>query len=826
MSVDLKTKYNAFPSDFEPLEAKKTDRYGLEYANAMYSLYNLNYPLNNPQMIQYFTNREFAEGIYSSNIYKSRLGMEGDTSYLNLDYTAICRIPTIVDNMVGKLSNKSWRLTCNPTDTISRSKLEAKRDELRADMFLKQYSAEMEKLTGVPLISKDKFVPEDDEERELHLQMNFKMDDAEAMELALKWVDDNNNFREQEVPLIYRDLITDKKSAIYYYYDENKNIKKKRFDHLKIIHPYSTSETFENIPYVGLIHTYTIGEIAKMNAGLTDEQLYEIAKRYAGINNNAPWNTNWYDRYAAYMNAFGPIAYRQFQNFNINVIKFYFLTPVTTTKAVKTNVSGRVRVETKKEDYNPDTKEKTFGEITDNVDVIKKKKIVRFEGFWIPNSDIIWDYKMSENVDRDPVIGGYSPETELPVKIVMPNMLGMRNKSDVQRMIPLEKQLMLAWLKLQQFLIESMPPGMAINQNALLEIVNGTGEGKALPTDWTKLYKQTGNFIFTDRDVSGQPINIPFKELEGGVSVAIKEFMGVMDYCINKMNEVVGYNTAVDASSPKADALVGVNEMAQQSTYDCMRPKYIAATNLILAASKRVALMVQDSLRLGNQDFKDALVEAIGQSNVDVLVDGRDIPFSSAAINIEIEPDDVEMIEINNQLALGQQNKTLTASDVIRVRQQLKTNVKLAGQLLVYLENKNIKNQAKLQSNGIQETAKAQQQSAMATSQAKMQEMQAENQLKKDYLQFEYGLKAKLSSQEHTQIMQEIAGKNSGLIEKAYVDAGKAVKVQEISTTGKLEEAHLINAGAMDKVHAEHSSKLSHEAFKAAINKEEKSEGE
>lgn len=817
MAVDLKVKYNSFPSDFESLDEKKTVRYGLEYVKAIHSLYVLNSPINNPQMLQYFTNREFAEGVYNTNIYKSRMGMEGDTSFLNLDYTAICRIPTIVDNMVGKLTNKPWRFQCNPTDTVSRSKFDAKRDEMRADMFLKIHSDNVEKLTGIPLIPKGKFVPEDEDEKELHLQMNFKLDEAEAMELALKWVFDNNNFEKESVPKLYRDLITDKKTAIWRYYDENKNIKVKHWDHLKLIHPYSSLEDFSDIPYVALLPTYTIGAIAKMNNGLTDEQLYKIAKEHAGANSNSPWNTDWMQNYEAYSRAYGPIAYRQFQNFNVNVVNFYFLSPVNSVKAVKTNVSGRVRVESKKDNYEVDTKEKTFGEQTEKTDVIRKKKIVRFEGWWIPGTDIMWDYKLSTNVDRDPIPGGYSPETELPVKIIMPNMLAGKNKSDVQRMIPLEKQLMLAWLKLQQFLIEAMPPGMAINQNALLEVVNGAGEGKALPTDWTKLYKQTGNIIFTDRDAEGNPINIPFKELNGGIGPAFKDFMFVMDYCINKMNEVVGYNTAVDASSPKTDVLVGVQEMAQESTYDCMRPKYMAATNLIEGTGKRIGLMIQDSLRLGNDSFKLALAEAIGQSNVDVLTEGREVPFSSAAISVEIQPDLYEIQAINRHIELGIANKTLTTSDALRVRQQLKTNVKLGGQLMVYLEKKNAKELMKQQSAAIQENAQAQVQSGQAAAQAQalLDAELTKNKIATMQAQFEFDIQKSKIEFENSMRLQEL--KNNGIETVAAINSQRAEDVQQAVNEGKVIVEHIKHESGIQKEHIKHNSSLGQIVLKSAV---------
>src|ERR1019366_8930059 len=240
MATDTSEKYSAFPSDLEPLEQKKTDRYGLEYVNAIYATNLINYPVNNPQYLEYINNREFAEGTYSTNIYKPRMGLDTDSSYLNLDLTSRNRIPTILDNMVGKNTNKPWRFQCNPLDTVSRSK----------------------------------FVPEDNEEAELHMQMNFKLDEAEAMELALKWVFDSNNFDADSLPAIYKDMFIDKKSAIFRYYDSNRNIRVKRWDHLKLITGYSSYEDFHDLPYQALSETYVIGDIAKMNPKFTDEDLY------------------------------------------------------------------------------------------------------------------------------------------------------------------------------------------------------------------------------------------------------------------------------------------------------------------------------------------------------------------------------------------------------------------------------------------------------------------------------------------------------------------------------------------------------------------------
>ncbi len=792
---NVKEKFNAFPSDFVSKEEKLKDSYGIEYAKAIWNIYTINYPVNNPQFLKYINCRQFSEGNYDTGWAKNRLGLEGDTSYLNLDFTSINRIATIVDNMVGKLTNREWKLECNPTDTVSKSKFDEYRRKIEADMFLKEISDQMAPKTGIPLVPKGKFVPKDEEEKELHLKMNYKLDAATAMELALKWVFDNNNFSVEIVPQIWRDLIETKKTAIFRYYDENRNIKLERFDHLKLITPYSLKPDFSDIPYQGLIRNFTIGAIAKMNPGFTDQELYDIAKKNAGQNSNI-WGPDWGDNYEAYYRQFGQNTYYQFQNFNITVLNFFFLTPITTTTAIKKSAKGRIKVERKKDGY---TNEK-------GIEVINKKKLYRMEGFWIPSSEYIWNYDMTENIERDITQGGYSPECELPCKIIAPNMYGMTNKSLVERMIPLEKQLVLAWLKLQQFLIEAMPPGMAINQNALLDIVQGMGEGKTKPTNWTKLYKQTGSFIFNDRGPDGQPINIPFKELQGGISPAFEQFMKVQDYCINKMNEVVGYNTAVDASSPSTDAGLGINKMAQQATYNCLRPIYMAGTNLIEGTGKRVALMIQDCIKHNNRAF----IDAIGESNAEVLEKGKSMAFSSAAISITLMPDESEQIEVQNLISLGIQNQTLTTGQVLSVRQQLKTDTKLAGQLLSYYEGKNQKEKQDQAIALQQQNGQVQIQSAQAASQAQAQLDQTltQNKLAIIQAQAQIDIQKIQIEAEINMRLQEL--KNSGAATVAVINSESKVNVQQSANEGKVVSAQVAAQSKVESTHIQNEGKLAH----------------
>lgn len=791
---DLSQKYNSFPSDFAPLEEKKSKKYGKDYAEAIYRTWLLNYPANNPMIERYRLNRQFAEGTYSTTPFRNRLGLNGDTSYLNLDFTSINRIPTIVDSMVGMALKRQWRFQCNPTDTVSKMKFDEYRGNLEAEMILRKFSDQVEQRTGVPLVPKDKYVPKDDEEKELHLQMNYKLDAAEAMEIALKWVFDNNNFIQDSLPQLIRDLIVDKKTCIMREYDENWNIKVYRWDHTKLITPNSVYPDYRDIPYQATIPMYTIGQLAKMYPSLTDQDLWTIAKNNAGQNRNALWNAQWFNSYNDYYQRYGAMALSQFNNFNIVLMKFYFLSPVTSTKAVRQSSKGRVKLDTVNDNYKSDK----------GVEVLKRRKLVRFEGAWIPNTEYVMDYKMTENSDRDLVQGGYSPETELPCKIIAPNQYDMTNKSDVERLIPFEKQLVLAWLKLQQFLIEAMPPGMAINQNALLDIVEGMGNGKSKPADWTKLYKQTGSFLFTDKGPDGMPINIPFKELVGGISPAFEQFIRVQDYCIQKMNEVVGFNTAVDASSPTPDSGLGVNQMAQQATYNSLRPLFGEAIRIIEATGKRVSLMIQDCIKFNNQAF----VDAIGQSNVDVITMGKDMAFSTSAIQIEIQPDDEDMKSVEQLIMIGIERDTLTAGQVLRVRQQLKTNIKLAGQLLVYFENKNLKDKQQQALELQQQNGQVQIQSAQAASQAQAQldAILTENKIAVESAKHQMEMEKNQAEFQKDMAVQTL--KNEGAEIVAAINAGRAENVQRAVNEGKLMVEHIKHEGGMHKEGMKHASNM------------------
>lgn len=767
---DIKQKYSIFPSEFESLAQKKTDEYGTQYFDAIYQAWYLNFPANNPDRQKYILNRKFAEGYESIEEEKSLLGLNGDLSYVTLDYRPINRIATLVDNMVGKMTNQLYKIQCNPLDTLSKTKQDEERARIRAMMALKAVEPMISGKTGIPLVPQGELIPEDSDELDLHMKMNFKTDDAMSIELAIRSVFNDNDVDLISIPQMVRDIIVDKRTALMCRCRKDGRIFAQRQDLIDVILPYSKSDRYDNCRYCMILHKYTIQQISEMTDKFSEEDLYNIARQYEGKNDNPQFT--WGTSYEGYYNSsvFSPT--RPYNNFFITVGEGYFLSTVSE----KSGLAKHKKSKTGKVKYFKGEPPKDYEE----VEVATKFTVKRFEGMYIPNSKYIWNYKMSEWVDGE--------TAKIPLIIIAPNIYDMQNKSLVERMIPFEKALNLAHLKFQQFLIKAKPPGLAINLRGLDKVVKGLGkDGKIKPTEITKLYDQTGSFIFYDYDENtGQPINMPFKELEGGISMAFRNLIEVHNHYINLMNQVIGFNNVVDASSPDKEALVGVNKMAAQATYDCMRPIKMAVIDVLNRGAKTVAQMAQDCIKFGNDEF---FLTSIGEGAVNTIKEGADTPIASFGISVDEMPDDAEMASLEQliQIGLGSQPPALLPSDATRVRQQMKTDVKLAGELLALLERKNIKDRAKQSAALQQQNGQIQVQSAQAASQAKQQEMQLQLQVEAQLEKIRTDNKLIIINAEAHSALELQKLKNEGIYTQAEINSGAKRDVQEAMNKGKLE---------------------------------------
>ena len=788
--------FSPFPDILATPAEKASADYGKQYARAIWGRHTVNILQYNTQRQRDIINRQYREGLESIEKFKTRKGIT-NTSYLNLDYSPINIIAPLIDKIIGRLTEIPYKIQCNPIDPESKARFDNYRKQMYADMFLKPYSDEIEKATGIPLVPKNKKIPESTEEAELHLKMNFKDDASIAMEEAFDYVMYNNAFDASREKII-EDLLTLKRAAYQTRYDETGKIIIERIDVVDVITPYSKYDDFRNIPYIAVIKNYTIGELAVMNPKWTDEDLYNIAKHNQGKNNNPAWN--WSTSYEGYY-ASNDFSVRPYYNFNIQVLEYYFLAIDKNVKEFK-EYKKRKFINAVGKDFIP----------KEGSEVITKDIQNLYQGRWVIGTDYVFNHEKAKNIPREKsYVNGdknptFSTKATLPIKIIAPGIFDMQNKSLVERMIPHEDAIKLAEMGMQVMMIKAKPPGVAIDVRGLIDAAKGMGK-EWNPMEIVKMYQESGNFVFSSMTEEGDVVNSRvITELKGGISDAIGQFINVFQFHKNLINEVIGSNPMLDPMSSKPNVGLGVQDNAITSANEALRPIYSAFIRLTESAMKDVALMIQDSIEYENEEF----VNGIGTYSTKVLEMGKDLSYAQMGIKIELLPDDKEKGELMSDIQLGIQQGLLNSSDAIRVRQVMKENVKLAAQLLVFLEDKNRKDAQAAKTADIKNNGQVQQQSAAAASQARQEEMAMALDIEKQKKDYEFQIWQKMQEIETANELKKIAGKNLGIENVANINAGKAVNVQTISTQGKLEESRVAADNKVEVKHIEHESKIQH----------------
>lgn len=800
-----------FPDILASRETKASEDYGKQYAKAIWGSYLTNSIQFNLQRQRDIINRQYAEGFESVEKFKLLKGIP-NTSYLNLDFTPVNIIATTVDKIVGRLSSVGFKVQCNAIDPEAKNKFDEARNQFYADMFLKPYSDQMEQKTGIPLVPKGKYVPESDDEVELHMQMNFKEDTSAAMEQAFNFVFKSNMF-ENSREKVLRDLIVLKRGAIQRFYDEDWNIRVEYVDPVDIITPYSKYDDFRNIPYIAIIKSYTIGEISVMKQ-FSDEQLYAMAKANAGRNNNPAWNwSTSYEGYYRNADISGVVA--PYYNFNIQVLEYYFL-------GIDKVVNEYQVVKGKRKKF---VKGKTDRPRDINVQEVIEKDIQNlYQGRWIVNTEYMLNHERAFNIPREKINGSYSPKATLPIKLIAPNIYDMKNKSHVERMIPHEDAINLANLAFQTMLIKAKPPGVAVDVRGLMDAAKAMGD-TLKPIDILKIYEQTGNLIFSSITEENDVINNRvITELHGGVSDAFRSLIEVWQFKKQQIFETVGINPNADPGTAKPDIGLGIQDNAIQASNDSLKPLYNAHLKLITLTAKELGLMIQDSLEYDNEAF----IAAIGTQATKTLEMGKKLAMAQMGIEIELLPDDKEKAEINQMLQLGIENQTLNASDAFRINQMMKENVKLAAQLLVFLEAKNAKSKQQDAMQQIQANGQTQQQSAQAASQNQAQLDQILTQNKISVLQAQAQMEDANAQKAFERAMQLQALKNEGANTVAEINTHGKVDVQtaanegkvvaqHVANEGKIADRHLINMSEEIKQEKEHEHVLEHTKLEAKV---------
>ena len=663
-----KHKLNGYPSPLATNEEKATKEYGLEYFRTMYYEWHNNGDVYfRDRKMRYNRNRSYAEGNQDVGKYKDLLDVQGDTSYLNIDFTPVSIIPKFVDVIVNGMVNQEYDVKAKSIDPIAAKERLEKKKRMYGEMITKQFVEQMEDKTGTPLLNEG-FVAESDEEIDMFMALNYKQNVEIALEKAIEYTFDLNDFDEVKRYMI-RDLVVLGLCAAKTEISSTQGIKIRHVDPVNLITSFSSKPDFKNIRHAGEIYSITIADL-KQQAGseFTEDDYIKIAREYAGKNNN-PVN---YGTQAYYEN--GNETY-DYDKFSVNILDAEFITSHSLKYEKKQNRFGGFSVNKKPSNYKAPANSKTKRE-----DIGQTVKVI-YTGKYIIGTDYIFNYGMMKDMPRPK---SNLSDTRLSYIIYQPNLYKMKSRSLVDRMIPFADQIQLAHLKIQHTLAKARPKGAAFEIGSLENVSKGDG-GTFTPLELQEIYDQTGNIYYRRIDDEGQMTGaMPIQELENGIGRDFNTLIGVYNHNMQMIRDVTGVNEARDASKPSSEALVGVQKLSLLASNNATRDINDAYLNVTKRLAQSITIRMQDLISF--KGLHKMYSNVIGDTSMHTIDMMKKLSIHEFGITLDVSPSEEEkqMMEQNIQASIAQ--KELRLEDAIMIR-SIK-NIKMANQMLILRRSK------------------------------------------------------------------------------------------------------------------------------------------
>ena len=740
---------SSFPSQVVPDEEKNTLDYGYQVGRAIENeWFRGDRGLgaggrfgNNWQ--DFHRLRLYARGEQSVAKYKDELSINGDLSYLNLDWKPVAVLSKFVDIVVNGMTDKGYEIKSFANDPFALKQRTQYISDAVQDMESRNQIEQLNELTGQNFYSSvnPEALPNDEKELELYMQLSYKQSIEIAEEELIENIFNYNKYDEVKKRLAY-DLVVLGISAVKTDFNLANGITVDYVDPANLVYSYTEDPNFEDIYYVGEVKNVSLEEVKKQFPYLTDAELDEIQK-YPGDSN---YTRNYRGQDDNYNNI--QVLYFEYKTYNNQVFK------------IKQTDQGLEKALEKPGDFNPPD--------NDNFERVHRAIEVLYSGAKILGHEKMLKWQLAENMSRP-----YSDQTkvEMNYAISAPRMYKGRIESLVSKCVSFADMIQLTHLKIQQVLSRMVPDGVFVDVDGLSEVDLGNGTNYN-PQEALNMYFQTGSIVGRSKTVDGDinPGKVPIQELQTSNGQAkIGALVQTYQYYLQMIRDVTGLNEARDGSQPDKNALVGLQKLAAAASNTATKHILQSLMYLTIRAAENISLRAADMLSFPLT--KNALISCINQYNVGSLQEIEKLNMHEFGIFLELEPDHEEqqLLEQNIQVAL--QSGQIGLEDAIDIR-QIK-NIKLANQYLKQKQKERAEAAAAAQQANIQAQAQA---NAQASEQAALAEVQKQQALTETKLQLEQGKsqfeiqKLEREAQIKQMLMEQEFGYNMQLA-KARVDA-------------------------------------------------------
>jgi hypothetical protein len=708
--VKIQVNASAFPDQFASDSVKDTMEFGLQVGQAIqYEWFRRDSGSCRfySQSGDFHRLRLYARGEQSIGKYKNELAVDGDLSYLNLDWTPVPIIPKFVDIVVNGMNDRLFKVKAVAQDALSAEKRNQYQEMIEGDMLAKPLLQQIESDFGINVFqTKEEDLPETDAELELFMQMNYKPSIEIATEEAIDTLFQASHYNDTRKRVDY-DITCLGIGMAKHMFLPGEGVRVEYVDPANVVYSYTEDPYFKDTFYWGEIKTVPIGELLKIDPTLTNEDLSEISK----------YSQSWYD----YYNSAQFYENSMFHRDTATLMYFNYKTTHTFVYKKKSMPDGTFKTVEKDDQFNPPQEmmdEGSFEKVTKTIDVW-------YDGIMVMGTNIMLQWKLGENMVRPKSASQYAMPNYVACA---PKMYKGQLESLVKRMIPFADLIQISHLKIQQVVSRVVPDGVFIDADGLNEVDLGTGNAYN-PEDALRLYFQTGSVIGRSYTQDGEYNNarVPITQLTANSGASkMQMLIGNYNHYLDMIRSVTGLNEARDGSSPDPNSLVGVQKLAALNSNVATR--HILNASLYITKTLAECLSIRTADVLEFADFKDEFAMQIGKYNLSIIEDIKNLYLYDFGVFIELMPDEEEkaMLEQNIQMALSKSDINL--EDAIDIREI--SNLKMANQLLKVKRKAKQLMEQQQQAQQQQMQAQMQMQAQQAAAQLAMQTNEVETQSK------------------------------------------------------------------------------------------------
>ena len=656
MKKILTNSYSTFPDQVVPDEIKNSWDYGMKVAKAIEgdwfsgtrsgveNRWNSNF--NNFRL-----RRLYARAEQPVQKYKDELAINGDLSYLNLDWKPVPIIPKFVDIVVNGMDDKLYDVKAFAQDPESRRVRSKYAEDILRDMQAKEFLTNIQATIGLDLFnsSNPEELPENKEELDLHMQLSYKQATEIACEEAINNTLDFNKF-ELTKKRVIEDLVVLGIGATKTSFNRSEGVVVDYVDPTRMVYSYTEDPNFEDIWYVGEVKPISLQECKKEFPHLTDADLERLEK-YQG---NSSFLYNWNGRQ---------------DNNSIYILYFEYKTYTDQVFKIKKTSTGLEKSIEKPDTFKPPMNE--------NFDVASRSIEVLYHGAKVLGYEEMLKWELAENMTR--------PKSNL-VKVNMnynicaPKLYMGRINSLVSRMMGFADMIQLTHLKIQQVISKIIPDGVFLDVDGLAEVDLGNGTNYN-PKEALNMYFQTGSILGRSMTQEGDPNNgrVPIQELSTNNGQGkIQSLISTYQYYLQMIRDVTGLNEARDGSMPNSDSLVGLQKLAAANSNTATKHILNSYLYITLRTCENIVLRTSDAIEF--ELTNEALKNSISTWSVGQLEDMEEFHLYDYGLYLDLVPDEQEKQNLEENIQAALSSGSINLEDAIDIRQI--NNLKLANQMI------------------------------------------------------------------------------------------------------------------------------------------------